>query len=427
MRTVIVRLAQVAAAFLWMLLVFLLSFWLTFPSEALANRIRWGVQESGRYLLELGAVSPSGFGVRADDFALYSVVKGRRKDDAPKTVLMFEAEQVRLRTGPFSLLNLFVFGGNGRVNGSVTRAGGDLDFSTLVERAEDDKYIVRDLTMTGEGLPLSAFPAPDAKLVGTGGWDLDIGLDSSEGLSKADGHIAISSSGATIEKIEAAALQGFDIGAIQISQIDVAFDVTDGKAKISRGSITSDLAQIDIEGDVSLTDDLVGSRLRLKFVIEMAEGPLSQMVGAFAKDAKWDDGKLHYALSGTISKPRPRPERERKVRTTAPRKLGPDLGGPLAGPDIDVAAPRDLGQDGAPVPDDDPEREARRQQREDAIRQRREALRDRPVRPGGVVEPPLGDEPPPLDEELPPGIPEDDGGPPIDEEPPPFEEEPLPE
>jgi type II secretion system protein N len=416
--TILRRLAYVGLAGLWFVVVFSVSWWLTFPSQAVAEFVRYQVQKGSNdtRILMLDGVSPSGFGVRADGLELYRRDKGANAG----TSLLFTADQVRLHAWPWSLLRLGLLGGTGNVSGSVSREGGDVDFAIALDRS-DGKVAVRGAQVYASELPISALPdIAGGRVVGTGGLGLDVSLDAPTGLSKSEGHITLSSQDLVIEKIEApgTALETLDLGAITISNVDVSFDVEGGKARVSRGEIVSDLVKADISGDVVLKDDVAQSQLRLKVVLTL--GDSLQMFKSFLADALWDeDGAYHYGLSGTLQRPRFRAEHERKAAPTSTRIPARPGEATLT----QDTPPRD-------VPEASDDRAIRRQQAlEDRRRQmeeRRQALgADNPQRPP-AIEDDQGSMPPPYEEPNDVGPPPDDELPQVDENGQPIEE-PFPE
>ncbi len=400
---------------LWFTVTFAASLWLTFPSERAAQFVQWKVEEQGQYLLQVEEVSPYWLGARLDGVSLYTVKKSRRAEQKPKTNLMFSADSVRARVGLWSLLNLGVLGGNGTIKGSISRQGGDFDIQATVSRL-DEGVQVRALRVIGEGMPISAVPMPDAKLIGTGGLDLDIDLEADEGFSKSEGKISVVGKDVVITSVEAAALEGFPLGPLNISNVDLQLDVKSGKAKVGRGQIVSDMVTVDVEGEVILNDNLSESRLRLKFIVTL--GDTAAMLKGFLKDAEHSDGKFHYALSGSFEKPKFKAERERRSRAGGVDRERPsrdeeagdeesDSGRKSSlKPDLSSSVRERLGGD-----DPDAAREERRKRREQAIADRRARLAERRKQreddgggSEGEVRPPrfVEDDEEPMPEDFPP-------------------------
>jgi type II secretion system protein N len=406
LRTLAIALGGLA----WFAVVFVFSLYATFPADALAEFARWKVQEgTDQWRLAVSGIGPSGFGVRADDVTLY-------KRDRTATSPVVTAEHVYLSSGPWSIVNL-AFGGRSTIRGSIVRQGGDLSFSTTVARA-DQAYKVHTATLDADELPLAALPpVGGARLKGEGGIDVHVDLAGAEGLAKSNGKVSISrGENLVIQGLDAPGtpLDGLQIGTIDVSVFDLQFDVKNGKGKVAVGTITTNLATVEVQGDFTLSDVITQSRLRLKFLVTLTD-QFDQQLGITASLARglmgevWADGANHFALSGTVGLPRFRTEKERKAQPRTPGAVRSD---PVESDDeaaaIPLAAP--------PVPNDSADRAARREQ---AISDRRARMeeRRRQLQSGGAAEvkrpPPMpGMAPPvPMDEELPPGVPPEDGGP----------------
>lgn len=419
----------------WWFVVFVVVWRLTFPGAALARYAQYKFQEAsgGAMLLDVDRIVPSVLppGLYGSDVHLVSKDKPRRgKEGEAKELIGLDAVAVHLN--PFTVLS-WLGGGGLSVGGTATLRGGDLDFWVQLVRGEKGTRI-GSLSLTAGGFPVSAIPiASGTRLEGAGGFDIDIELDAADGLSKANGKIELHAKDLTLEKIigtetiEIASVVGSPIA---IESFDVVFAVENGKAKVTTGEVHSDVAEIMVDGDVTLRDDLLGSILRLKVVIGLADKMKSNPLVKAALDAgHWEaDDKYHYQISGALRSPKPpRPDRERRARAArnprAPREPGMDMlprepfvpGGPGGPP----GGPGDPGPE--IVPPDEAARRDRTAQRERLIEERRARLRDRlgpnaPDDPDGPMRPPrIGGDEPPIDEPLPPGL--EDG--PIDE--PPFD------
>lgn len=429
--TLLRRIGIALAGVAWFALVFVVGLWITFPSTALAEYVVWRVQDgTDAWRLAASSVAPSGFGVRGDDVVLY-------KKTGPKVAQVVTAEHVWLSTGPWSMVN-FVFGGKSTLRGSIARDGGDLSFSATVAKSEQGVK-VSAASLAADDLPVSAFPPiGPAHLSGTGGVDLAVDLVSAEGLGTANGTVAITKANSlVINGITApgTALASLDIGAIAVNELQLLFDVKKGKGKVTTGQIDTDLANIEIQGQFTLSDNLPQSRVQLKLVISLTD-MFQQKFGLFKgvlSDALWGDGKYHYALAGTVSAPRFHADRERKAR---PQPVGSR---PL--PEEDAVLPPPMSQGGAvtmPGPmgaasavsgtgDASADRAARREQ---AITDRRARMeeRRRQLQAGGMVpEAPgmapdaaaygkypdaAGAMPQGAADDMPPGLPYDGAGPP---------------
>ena len=334
---------------LWFGLVFVVSFFFTFPDDDAALWARWQVQEQtdGAYELSLSSLSLHGLGgVRGQDVTFYEVEKrrarrGDEKENSEKKEL-FSADRVQGRVGLLSALR-----GRPSFDGSVRLGAADIDISGILEQVED-QFQVRKITIKADALPLESFPAiSGTRMLGTGTIDLEIDLSAPEGLSKANGKIVVS--GRDLEVTLSSPgnfLDGF--GPFHISEIEIRIDVTEGKARVTDGRLVSDQFEIEIDGEVALQDEITRSSVKMGLVVAQL-GEQFQPFQGFLRDAKWDNDTYHYSLRGTLGRlGAPRPEREKRAttrRTPRDRGLeGEDEGGGVARPGRPDRPPLDRGQ-----------------------------------------------------------------------------------
>jgi type II secretion system protein N len=426
-------LAFVGVTGVWSMAVFALTWSFTFPSDAFSEYASWKLQEASKKEKALSAdeLRPylpyfglGGIGITGTNVVLYNRDRPRRGEPGAVHPIL-HADALSMRAGWLNVPRMLT-SGTGSFSGTATLSGGDLDFDVSIG-SKDDKPTLTAINLESTGYPISAVPISVGSLEGTGGVDIHVNLDAPEGLSKSDGTIAINGASIEIDRLLLDALGGADAGVkIKLSEADLAMDVASGKAKVTAGHIVTDIATIDIEGDVVLQDDPMNSRLKLKFIITLNEGPMGTIIGGLlGKDAKWEDGKYHYALSGNLKNAHPRPERERRARAAGNRRQGkqdngdePGFDGPVNGPRLGPPGPlggplgnmpgmppgppggRDLQMPG----DDEAAREERMRRREEMAAERRERLRQRREEAGlRPVEDNDINQPEPLDE-LPPGL-----------------------
>lgn len=409
----------------WFLFVFIVTWRLTFPGGALASYARWRFQQAtdGTMLLDAKTIVPSVLppGVYGSDVHLVSKERPRRgQEGEAKELIAFDA--VALHISPFTLLS-WLGGGGVSLGGTATLRGGDLDFAVDVVRGEKGLR-AGSIALTATGFPVSAIPiAADTRLEGKGGFDIDIQLDAADGLSKANGTIEMHAKDVTLERLVGSATGDIDLasifgGPVLLERFDVVFGVVNGKAKVTTGEAVSDIAEVTVDGDITLRDDLLGSILRLKLIIGLGDKvKANPLLKSGMDSAHWEaDDKYHYQISGALRAPKPpRPERERRARAARSPRLPRD-GGP------ELPFPREpFGRPGEPgpeiLPPDEAGRAERARSRADLVDERRRALRDR-LGPNGEG-PQEGPRPP----RLPGGE-----GPPFEDDPlQPGEEEDLPE
>jgi type II secretion system protein N len=410
--TILRRIGIAVAGVFWFTAVFFISLYLTFPSTALAEFAAWRVQEaSDTTRVSITSISPSGFGLRGDDVVLY-------KKAGSKLTPMGEAEHVWLSSGPWSLINL-AFGGNATLRGAIARAGGDLSFSATIANTAEG-VAIHAASLSADGLPLSALPPiAGAHLDGTGGIDLAVELSSPDGLAKANGKVAIQrADDLVIQAIEApgTAFASVDIGSVAISDLDLVFDVKNGKGKVSTGQIATDLGTVEVQGQFTLSDNWMQSRVQLKLVVSLSE-VFDQKFGllkSVLNDSLWADQKYHYALSGTLGQPRFRAEHERKARPSINRGAAAPTEGDEEGAGMALpVAPAPMAPGGDAAADRAARREQAISERRARMEERRRQLQGGAMRPEDIGMP--GEAPGEMPGEMPSKY--DDGGP-VDDVPP---------
>ncbi len=372
-----------AAGLAWFVLVFLVGIWITFPGETVAERLMWEWNDkvSEDIRLELGTVGPAPlFGAKAKDVALYSVKKDRRRrardgeeEEPPEVREMLSFDALVVKVGPLSLLQR-----SPHITGTASMGDGDIDFDLSSSQDEEGAWLLRQAVISADGFPISAIPPiQGTELGGTGTVDMDIDLDAAEGLGESNGTASVKGRDLALD-IKHPLLEGFELGAIAVQQIDLVFDVNQGRARVKRGTLASSVADVEIEGDILLNDALDRTRFRLKLVISLSEE--FEMFKSFLKEAEWSDGTFHYSLSGSLDRLRFRPDRERRSRPRAERERG-----------LDASEERIRPRSGRTAEELEEAREERRRRREERLSERKDRLGDRPEagprRPGTQREP----------------------------------------
>jgi type II secretion system protein N len=296
----------------WLVVVFIVVFRLTFPSDAIVDRASYEVGNAtgGAMALQLGSVSPAWMGLTGYDLLLSSVEEG-------VATPMFAVEQLKAAGGLMSLINRaptvagYARFGDGRLNFDATIAGDDAGV-----------YDMRNLDVDAQGFPLSALPPiQGTKILGTGGFDLDVDLDVPDGYAKSNGRASLSAANIELSGVSGdmnMIVTGFGILPATIERLDLELEIREGKAEVRRGTLVSSLADVTIEGDIVLTNRLSNSRLRLDLVIDAKE-PL-QGLSTLMANALWDtDEKYHYELRGNFNRPSFSPARNRAATRSRPR------------------------------------------------------------------------------------------------------------
>lgn len=374
------------AGIVWFSVVFLVGLWLTFPDEAVAERVmfEWQKNLGDSTRLQVASVRPALVGVRASEVTVFGVDKprgGRAQEEEPTVSEMIAFDQVKVKTSVMSLLAR-----EPHVWGQARMGDGDLDFDAETGLDEDGKLVVHNVTAEAQGFPLSAVPPiNDNAIDGTGTVDLKVDLEAADGLSTADGSLSLQGTDLVITSISASGMEGFDLGEIQVHDLDVVLDAVEGRARVSRGTLSSSVADVELSGDVILQDDPQRMRLRLKVVLSLSED--FAMFKSFLKSAEWSDGQYHYTVTGTVSHVRFRAERERRARSVRGPDRQPVDGGSIR--ERVMHTPKSHEEIEA-------EREERRVRREERIAARQGTDHQRPTRAGE----PEGPEDEPLDDEL---------------------------
>lgn len=319
--------AGIAGGLVWCTVVCIVTWWVTFPSQAVVDRAAYEVQKAsnGSMALKAASSSPWWTGVTLSDVTLLSV-----GDEGASPVMVVDS--VSASTSLFSLI-----GGGLPIHGVVDLGGSNLVIDAELDRSQDPpalKKITADAPALGVQA-LGALLAPlGASMTGSGDVELDLDLEVGDKVKDHDGRLKIDAKGLTVDLTVPDPLSGgpFNIGEIAVSEIDIVFDVKDGKAVIKKGIIRSDGADLDLDLNMTLNDRFDRSRLRGTLVVANMGGNLSTYEG-FMKDALWEDGKYHYSINCSVERMGAsclRAERQRRARTPLP-----DRGSAAVDPEVE--------------------------------------------------------------------------------------------
>lgn len=296
------RVLMGVAGVLWFALVFFVTWRLTFPSEAAGERLRVEVARAtgGQYQLSLSDVKPWWTGIQANNVMLSEVNRG-------EATLVAAFESARVRAGLFSLLR-----NQPRISGAVAVGSSELDYDVTVGMNKRGTQLAPRLV----NITADAFPLRDlAGLVGvtvdaTGGLDIEIELEAGDGMRDAIGDIRIGGRDVLISSVDPEVTFGMDLGMeIPIDEIDIHFEVDQGKATVRTGKIRSSKLDTEIEGDITLREDVSRSSMDLTFILDLGDD--LEIFKGFLKRAEWGDGTFHYKCSGSFSRPVCREDPER--------------------------------------------------------------------------------------------------------------------
>jgi type II secretion system protein N len=353
----------------WGTMVFLGGLQLFFPSDAAVERLQYEVEQASDGGWQLSADSAGlwrATGVKLKGVELLKVDNPRRlrrgadeeEADAPVATRFLVADHIALRAQLLPLL-----GGSRQASFDAELYRGELSGIAGIRGTSlgtDGQASELDLSLfpfEGETISLDLGGALDAS------WDLVI---DTEDTTKSTGQIALEVVGLVLNS---ATVAGFDLEeSSSFSKAELVLEIEDGKAKVKKGDLVGDLIEAKLDGDITLNKKFDRSRLRLKIEFTLAEH-IDNLVKLLpgAKDARRDDGRYQFTISGTILHPSFRAERERRTSSRTKRVTSPTEGGPGILP----------GGLGGADDDDDVDADERRRLREERIKERRERLRER--------------------------------------------------
>jgi type II secretion system protein N len=345
------RALTVLAFAVWTVVVGYGTFRLTFPSDVIAERIRYEVPlRLGRaWSAEVGSVSPWWLGVSLADVKLFQGAapalryvppaiagddeEGDLTAEPPQNPVTPGAEEgpqlaaalsnLSLRLSPMSLLYRAPY-----VIGSASFGDHELygEFGTTI--GARGEVHVEDLILDGE-VPLAELLAamvPGAS--GEGVLDLDVDIAGGErGMNDGSGQAGVRGTRLVLSDLEFPGIGplGMDI---TISDLVLVTDVVNGRATVSDGKLVSDLATVSISGEFNLRDPLDRSAYDLQFVISDLSPQVSTFQGLMS-GAKQSDGTFLYSCRGVLSRPtmsgcssRPRSATARPPSATRPTTPG---------------------------------------------------------------------------------------------------------
>jgi hypothetical protein len=197
---------------------------------------------------------------------------------------------------------------------------------------------------------LALLPGGLGGLALSGLLDLDVDLQMPDGLGKADGKLSLMGRDLSLDTVTVASLGWTDkeIGA-KIDEIDLSLAFDDGQGTVDRGVFASTLADLDVEGEVDLDDELGRSRVDLKLVADVkdwSDSPLAayrSLLDGKLREATWSDEKAHYEIDTTLGRFGPgdlqavrerggRGARADEIRTPLPPGPAPGLAPPPVPP-----------------------------------------------------------------------------------------------
>lgn len=374
----------ILAGLAWCGVVFVLTLWLTFPSDAIVERARYEVQKAsnGDIALKADSSSPWWAGVSLNNARLVSV-----DQDAGTSSMMLEADYIAAQTSVFS-----AFSSDLPVHALIGIGGSDIVVDADLDRGAG--FMPKRIDASAPTLSVSALSgllAPlGVTLTGDGDLDLDLDLDVGKGVSEHDGRLVARGKGITLTLAMPDPISGGDtefvLGPMTVADLDLTVDVKDGKATFKRGTLRSDLVTLELDGEIRLNEKLGRSRMQADLAVSGLGGQL-QTFEPFMASAKAANGDYKYKITCSFDRfstscIRPDAGGSRSGRTTRPGRLNV----PSA---ISSGAGSAGGDDGEDPTDRAARlREERRKAREERLAERRNRIaedragRDAPRRPG---------------------------------------------
>jgi type II secretion system protein N len=435
MRRVLLGLAGLG----WASACFVGGLWLAFPEDAARTRVAWEVSRASKdeYALEVAHLSPWRLsGLDARDVKLYTVKKPRKarpkkggdaeapaEGPALERTLAFSLDRLAARMALLPLLS-----GDRAVAFVAETLGGTVD-GTWAQSGEGTK-----VAFSVDALDLARVPHGEGstalQLLGRLDANGDLLLDTQD-TRKSAGSMRFDLPGFGLAK--GSKLGGFDLPEVVFDKAVLAFEVEDGKARVTDGTFESATLDATVTGDITLNKRPGRSRLRLEVVFTLP--PDLDQLAQLAPDlrrARDAEGKYHYQITGTVLDPSARPSRSGASKLRDRIKPTGDADGAGSAPAAGDA-PAGAKEPVEPRLDADTSPEDRRAAREERLRERRERMRRRreEAEARGDVGEKLGRDPgPPRDEPddlpyippgaepyIPPGLePSPDDGPPDVEE-----------
>ncbi|MEQ1570784.1 MAG: type II secretion system protein GspN [Myxococcota bacterium] len=301
----------VLGSLVWALVVFLVTFRVTFPSDAMSERIRYEVpQRLGEaYSADVGGVAPWWTGIAVSDLKLYHLgeapeeeepVEGEEPQEPPPVAgpeLVALVKRFAVRLDPLRSL----FARAPHISGSLGLSEGSIDYSVGTGLDKRGEITVADLTVRAVDVPLAdlmsvAGASGDGKL----GLELDLHAGESGTPRDAAGRMVVHGKDLLLSDLEAPGIGplGMDL---PVSELNVVIDFVDGKGTISEGKATSELATLGLSGEITLREPLERSAFDVTLNLSNLSGTLTSFEGLMSS-AKQSDGTYQFTCRGTLAR-----------------------------------------------------------------------------------------------------------------------------
>jgi type II secretion system protein N len=359
------RLAKLLAGGLWFFFCLLMGIKLFFPTEAVGQRLVYGMEEAtgGSFKLILDDVSAWTLsGLQADQVQILRQKKKRRRnsdDEDPPLSLFAELDSIAARIQILPFL---------RGSQLVTLKGKAYDGTIGGELGMDGDVLV--LELIGEDLDLSLYPAslPDGEALQLSGrlhLESDLHLDK-EDVDNSTGEVRLEIDQLAI--LNEAFADSFDEALLEL-------EADDGKLLVKRGTFQGEKIQVEVSGEIALNKRIGKSRLDIQIKVDLDASYDLLAKASGLKRARDSDGTYHFECTGTLERKRCRSDRQAARGTsrrssTSRRNRSDD---------------EDIGLDRFQPDESAAERRERRQER---IRDRRARSRDRRRGDNGALDRP---------------------------------------
>ncbi len=384
------KIAMAMVVTCWAAVVFLMGLHFTFPSDTAAKRLQWEVEtrSDGRYSVLADSVSLWRLtGLEMTNARLLTSSRGDNRrgkqgqdEEEASAALVLAMQTVAARLEILPLLSgtrAAAFKGRlygGDMDGRLAYGTDEVDLALRLSDVDLSLYPMDSNSFT---LDLAGFLKADMALV----LDMDDATDST-GTGWLECRDLVLKSGKIL---------GFSLPEnATFSKFRLEYEISDGKARITRAKVAGDMFDADIEGEISLNKKLSRSRPRISvsFTLDGALADMAKLAPGL-RGSRDQDGVFRFLLTGTLDHPRFKPDRARLSRrrsSSGISRISPTT-------------------DGDTSMDDD----ERQRLREERIRKRRERLEERraareqagegePSLPNRLARKSMDDLEPPVDE-----------------------------
>ena len=275
---------------------FFVALFVTFPDDAIEQRLRHEVRKATGEAIDLsvGSISPWWAGLKLNDLSVLAL-----SDEGDEPRLLANIQQVRARGALGSLMSQ-----TPAVDGALVLQDGrvDFEFETAMNKRGSRLELTRlgleaDQVAVGEVLGLMGQEADVEGL-----FSLSVDIEGEGGMRESEGLISFNARDVIVRSLgDALPALGFEI---PIDEIEVRAEVREGRANLRRGRIRGEMFEGNIEGEINLREEVSRSSFRFNIVIQRLTLPegMGAFVEAGMKDAKWGDGTYRYQCHGTFDR-----------------------------------------------------------------------------------------------------------------------------